>query len=200
MGEVVNVIVAFAVIVLIVRWATTNKEQPNSAASILGFRPRNVSDQMIDTVHSMFPNIPRPNIHYSLLRTGSVQVTSNLILEKGFLDAPPTAYFNLYPQQQQQQPQPIVQPPLSSNASSTSVKKADESLITRFKLESRIGESGDGTVNLEQAAGKATWEYSAEERERSLQERKAQMILAARKRWIERHQNSQTPIEGSSKS
>jgi hypothetical protein len=29
----------------------------------------------------------RPNIHYSLLRTGSVQVTSNAILEKGFLDA-----------------------------------------------------------------------------------------------------------------
>lgn len=35
----------------------------------------------------MFPNIPEPNVRYDLLRTGNVQVTSNKILEKGFLDA-----------------------------------------------------------------------------------------------------------------
>jgi coupling of ubiquitin conjugation to ER degradation protein 1 len=74
-----------------------------------------------------------------------------------------------------------VQASSTSNASSTAVKKADESLISRFKLESRIAESNSRAVNLEQAAGKATWESSAQEREKSLQERKAQMILAARK-------------------
>ena len=31
--------------------------------------------------------MPRANIHYDLLRTGSAEVTSNKILERGMLDA-----------------------------------------------------------------------------------------------------------------
>lgn len=199
MGEVVNVIVAFAVIVFIVRWATTNKEQPNSPASVLGFRPKNVNDEMIDTIHNMFPNIPRPNIHYSLLRTGSVQVTSNTILEKGFLDHPPPAYFTLYTQQQQPQPTTL-QPVNQRTASSTSVKKSEESLITRYKLESRLSSSVAGPGESGLAGGKAAWEPTAEAREKSLQERKAQMILAARKRWLEQQEQSQSQVTKSSKS
>lgn len=62
MGEVVNVLVAFAVIVFVVRWATsgashhtaarpttesgTGKEvDPNSPAALLGFKPKNVSPE-----------------------------------------------------------------------------------------------------------------------------------------------------------
>lgn len=43
--------------------------------------------RQITTVHAAFPDIPRPNIHYDLLRTGSAEVTSNKILERGVLDA-----------------------------------------------------------------------------------------------------------------
>jgi coupling of ubiquitin conjugation to ER degradation protein 1 len=66
MGEVLNVIVAFAVIVFAVRWATKGsphtssshlliltlalgKEQPNSPGVVLGFRPKNVTDEMVRT-------------------------------------------------------------------------------------------------------------------------------------------------------
>lgn len=66
MGEVLNVIVAFAVIVFAVRWATKGpphtmssrllgltlalgKEQPNSPSAVLGFRPKNVTDEMVRT-------------------------------------------------------------------------------------------------------------------------------------------------------
>ena len=65
MGEVLNVIVAFAVIVFAVRWATKGpphfseassprtdppflgKDQPNSPGATLGFRPKNVTDEMV---------------------------------------------------------------------------------------------------------------------------------------------------------
>jgi len=89
MGEVVNVLVAFAVIVFIVRWATSGKDTPTqqSPSTILGFRPKNVTPEMIETVHSMFPDIPTDNIRYDLLRTGSVEVTTNKLLERGFLPA-----------------------------------------------------------------------------------------------------------------
>ena len=36
----------------------------------------------------------------------------------------------------------------------------------------------------ELAGGKAAWEVTSEAREKSLQERKAQMILAARRCWL----------------
>lgn len=68
MSEVVNVVVAFAVIVFIVRWATRNSKRtlPRStknllqyfslggssdeairARNVLGFRPKTVTDQMV---------------------------------------------------------------------------------------------------------------------------------------------------------
>lgn len=66
MGEVVNVIVAFAVIVFIFRWATSSN--PNSGptpADTLGFRPKNVSQDMVDTIGNMFPDLPK-YVFYSL--------------------------------------------------------------------------------------------------------------------------------------
>jgi hypothetical protein len=55
-----------------------------------------------------------------------------------------------------------------------------DTLIARFGLESRLS-SGDSLPLLEQdAGGRAVWEDTAEKREASLRERKAQMILAAR--------------------
>jgi hypothetical protein len=125
MGEVLNVIVAFAVIVFAVRWATKGplhvlssrlppptlslgKEQSNSPGAALGFRPKHVTDEMVHIFQlthfnhtegrastgqfypcnvSRYPkvqltpriirpmlisDISRPNIHYSLLRTGNI--------------------------------------------------------------------------------------------------------------------------------
>ena len=78
-------------------------------AFLLGFfvSPANFPTQ-IETVTGMFPDLPKfvhplmksthmgedvtfvfhsANIHYDLLRTGSVELTTNKILERGFLDA-----------------------------------------------------------------------------------------------------------------
>ncbi|KAG1733885.1 uncharacterized protein EDB91DRAFT_1147797 [Suillus paluster] len=182
MSEVVNAIVAFAVIVIIFRWATSSSDHSNtrrSASSTLGFRPKNVTQEMVDQIHSMFPTIPQDNIRYDLLRTGSVEITSNKILERGYLDAPPPAYFTVYPRTEA--PPQARQVPQGQTTGLAPTPK--ENLIARYKLQDRVTTS---TLSPDDdlAFGKANWEDTSEKREASLQERKAQMILAARQRLL----------------
>ncbi|KAF8201119.1 hypothetical protein K438DRAFT_1716832 [Mycena galopus ATCC 62051] len=185
MGEVVNVVVAFAVIVLLFRWLTTSNDSSSerSAADTLGFRPKAVSQDMIDTISNMFPDIPPDNIRYDLLRTGSVELSSNKILERGFLDSPPPAYFTLYPRDTnaEQAARP------AGGAASTAVKAPKQSLIDRYNLQQRVAQQST-PIEEDQAGGKAVWEDSPEKREASLKERKAQMILAARQRMLAQQQ------------
>ncbi|KAJ3997586.1 hypothetical protein F5050DRAFT_1750612 [Lentinula boryana] len=186
MSEVVNVVVAFAVIVLIFRWATSNGPEGGtpSPADILGFRPKNVTEAMVDTIGNMFPDVPKDNIRYDLLRTGSVERTTNKILERGFLDAPPLSYFNLYPRTTT----PGAQGNSLNNAgSSSSAMKPKDTLISRYNLQSKLDDSPTlaalSEVN-EVGGGKAKWEDTPEKRETSLRERKEKMILAARQRML----------------
>jgi len=181
MGEVVNVLVAFAVIVFLFRWVTsTSDTTERSAADTLGFRPKTVTDDMITTISNMFPDIPADNIRFDLMRTGNIELTSNKILERGFLDAPSPAYYTLYPRDAQAT-SASGRPP-ATNATSTATKLKKDSLITRYNLQDRV--TKEEPVISESIGGKAVWEESAEKREASLRERKAQMILAARQRLL----------------
>ncbi|KZV76905.1 hypothetical protein PENSPDRAFT_645988 [Peniophora sp. CONT] len=189
MAEVVNVVVALVVIVFVVRWATQSggEDTPEQAAArSLKFKPKRVTPEMIDTVTSMFPDIPRANVHYDLLRTGSTEQTATKILERGFLDAPPPAYFTLYPSTNApaQPGRPAARPPIPT----TSSAKARETLIQRYKLEDKLDTTAPVT---EDAGGKAVWEDTAEKREASLRARKQQMILAARQRMLEQKQKAE---------
>lgn len=187
MGEVINVVVAFAVIVFIFRWLTTSNDSQSerSAADTLGFRPKPVSQDMIDTISNMFPDIPPDNIRYDLLRTGSVELSSNKILERGFLDPPPPAYFTLYPRDAN--PEPGARP--APGGATTTAVKPKPSLIERYNLQERAAQPGP-EMSDEQIGGKAVWEDSSEKREASLKERKAQMILAARQRMLAQQEKS----------
>jgi hypothetical protein len=55
-----------------------------------------------------------------------------------------------------------------------------DTLISRFGLESRLSSADTLPRSEQDAGGRAVWEDTAEKREASLRERKAQMILAAR--------------------
>lgn len=209
MGEVVNVLVAFAVIVFIFRWATASSDstERRSAADTLGFRPKPVTQDMIDTISNMFPDIPVDNVRYDLLRTGSVEQTSNKILERGFLDAPPPAYYTLFPHD--------ANPNTSSNSSANAGSHArsapgarsatpakqppKETLIARYQLEERVRNQEEVAMEGEWG-GKAAWEDSPEKREASLRERKAKMILSARQRLLEKQQQQKAPEVLSAKS
>ncbi|KAJ7750476.1 hypothetical protein DFH07DRAFT_827935 [Mycena maculata] len=189
MGEVINVVVAFAVIVFLFRWLTTSNvsSSERSAADTLGFRPKPVSQDMIDTISNMFPDIPPDNIRYDLLRTGSVELSSNKILERGFLDPPPPAYFTLYPREANAEQ--AARPAQAGAATSTAVKAPKKSLIDRYNLQDRVVQPGP-LISEEEVGGKAVWEDSSEKREASLKERKAQMILAARQRMLAQQQKN----------
>ncbi|KAI5822349.1 hypothetical protein K523DRAFT_422087 [Schizophyllum commune Tattone D] len=190
MGEVVNVLVAFAVIVVIFRWATSPGTDSQAASggapsphAVLGFRPKNVTQGMVDQVLAMFPDMPPDNVRFDLLRTGSVELTTNKILERGFLDPPSQAYYTLYPRQDQ----PAA--PSTTNAtaqSTTTARAAPKNLIARYNLEERLKKdaASEPAPTTADPGGKAPWEESAEKREASLRERKAQMILAARQRLL----------------
>ncbi|KAH9994607.1 hypothetical protein BJV77DRAFT_993691 [Russula vinacea] len=225
MGEVVNVVVAFAVIILILRWATTSSGDSTAeqaAARALRFRPKKVTPEMArlppllihpaelsDVGRNSNRNVPRhpkvrlvqhikgthvgedltfgfhsANIHYDLLRTGSVELTTNKILERGFLDVPPEAYFTLYPRQSGADvvPRPAGAPITARTTMAATQARPKETLISRYGLESRLP-NADVVPSLQQGGG-AVWEDTAEKREASLRERKAQMVLAARQRML----------------
>ena len=92
---------------------------------------------------------------------------------------PPPAYYTLYPRA----PEPTAPAqPAAANGNATagpSKAKKQDNLITRYDLEARTSATSL-SMDPEEAGRKAIWEDSAEKREASLRERKAQMILAAR--------------------
>ncbi|EJD48032.1 hypothetical protein AURDEDRAFT_102257 [Auricularia subglabra TFB-10046 SS5] len=187
-SELVNVLVAFAFIYLLVRWLSKggdNASRADSPTAILGFTPRKVTEDMIMTVHAAFPDIPRANIHYDLLKTGNAQVTSNKILERGVLDAPPASYFRAFPLAQDQ----TAQPAAGASGAVSSSPAPPPDLISRFHLEERVAKPVPEDAPAG-AGGSSAWETSAEKREASLRERKAQMILEARRRMAEKLQAS----------
>ncbi|KAH9475955.1 hypothetical protein JR316_0011520 [Psilocybe cubensis] len=220
MGEVVNVLVAFAVIVFLFRWATSSNDTPEQQTAInaLGFRPKKVTQDMVTTISNMFPDIPADNIRYDLLRTGSVEQTTNKILERGYLDAPPAAYHTLYPQTQAAAPvsAPATTSTNTSNtnlgagsASGSTSKKPAPSLIARYNLQDLVKETENGKgkavassgQDLEdpfKAGGKAVWEDTPEKREESLRQRKAQMVLAARQRFLSQQKEKEAAAAGKS--
>lgn len=55
-----------------------------------------------------------------------------------------------------------------------------ETLISRYGLESRLPNEDVVPSPQQDVGGRAVWEDTAEKREASLRERKAQMVLAAR--------------------
>ncbi|KAG7095178.1 hypothetical protein E1B28_005957 [Marasmius oreades] len=182
MAEIINVIVAFVVIIFIFRWATSGSNTDRTAADTLGFRPKNVSQEMLDTISNMFPDIPLDNIRYDLLRTGSVELTTNRILERGYLDAPPPSYYQLY----SREPTRPRSPANTNNA--PVLLKAKENLIERFDLQHLVDANTEPIPDSE-IGGRSVWEDTPEKREASLKERKAKMILAARQRMLAAQKN-----------
>lgn len=207
-ADIINVIIAVAVIYFVARWATGkpgNAEEAaaaNNVARTLGFKPRKATPDMIESVRSAFPDIPTANIHYHLLRSGSVETTVNTLLERGYLDAPPAAYFRAFPAT-------TTEPTTATGgASKPSASKSDskpQSLIQRFHLESKLNADpdtsvanwdgagpipaaakGKGRASVGSNTGASVWEATPEKRQESLQKRKEAMILAARKRMLEK--------------
>jgi coupling of ubiquitin conjugation to ER degradation protein 1 len=95
---------------------------------------------------------------------------------------PPDAYFTLYPRQfgADVVPRSPGAPTAMRTATASTQARPMETLISRYGLESRLPSVDVVPSSQQDAGGRAVWEDTAEKREASLRERKAQMILAAR--------------------
>ncbi|WWC87514.1 uncharacterized protein L201_002404 [Kwoniella dendrophila CBS 6074] len=211
MEDIIPTIIIIAAIYFLIRWFTGSKTGNSADGNIRGVTPA-----MVDTIHSAFPDIPIPNIIYSLSRTKSAQITSEIILERGILPAPPpnfsipAALLPVSSTTSSSSPStPTINTNNANNAKSSTNSK-NTSLIDRYNLTSRIPSSHKGKekeidsassisidsdksstspiseVVVPRTEEKGKWEDSREKRESGLKERKEKMILEARRRMLEK--------------
>lgn len=159
------------------------------------------TQEMVRAVKSMFPDIPEASIRYDLLHSGSAEVTCDRILQQGYLPVPPPGFSSpddevtdLTTTTDSPNHRPVAAAAaaaaqgesMSRDSASSSISP---SLIKRYHLENRLNESGTPAAEVKgKSAASSAWSSNVEEREQSLQERKAQMILQARKRMEERRE------------
>ncbi|WVF66811.1 hypothetical protein IAT40_001553 [Kwoniella sp. CBS 6097] len=140
MEDILPTLIIIGVVYLLVRWLSGSKSGNNAAEGGI----RGVTPAMVETVHSAFPDIPLPNIIYHLSRSRSAQTTSEVILERGFLPAPPPN-FNIPASLLPTTTTPIANPSAASTANSSNSKAATpvkaSSLIDRYNLSARLSTS-----------------------------------------------------------
>jgi coupling of ubiquitin conjugation to ER degradation protein 1 len=69
----------------------------------------------------------------------------------------------------------------------TALKKTEPDLIQRYNLADRLSEGDAGAGAGEEAAKAAEWSSSKTERQTALQKRREEMILAARRKMLEKN-------------
>ncbi|WVR04060.1 hypothetical protein IAU60_001059 [Kwoniella sp. DSM 27419] len=148
MEDIIPTLIIIGAVYLLVRWFTGSKSSPDTEGGIRGVTPA-----MVETVHSAFPNTPLPNIIYHLSRSRSVQATSEEILERGALPAPPPN-FNI--------PASLLPVSVPSNAPAAAPANAPvkspsgkpSSLIDRYNLSSRLSSSPRSPTREDKGKGK----------------------------------------------
>ncbi|KAH3669021.1 hypothetical protein WICMUC_005120 [Wickerhamomyces mucosus] len=122
---------------------------------------RPVTTDMIEVVQSLAPHLTVSQIRYDLQRTGSVQETVDRILSEGTLPFPAG-----------ETPRPAI---AEVDERNTVSKIKPENLLKRYGID-------ENQEIMPESSGSNTWANSADARSKTLQEKKAEMILRARKR------------------
>ncbi|KAJ3497566.1 hypothetical protein NLG97_g1806 [Lecanicillium saksenae] len=145
---------------------TSSQPTPRSPEAFL--RSREVA---VERIQQMFPQTDRRSILWDLQRNGgNIQSTTERILS-GRLEMPPVTF---------QPPPPPGQSASAHSAPPTrqAEKLSQPDLITRYNLKDKIDAESQPK---DDGKGKA-WSSNREERQASLQRRRDEMILAARKK------------------
>ncbi|KAI1450233.1 hypothetical protein F5Y02DRAFT_367985 [Annulohypoxylon stygium] len=127
----------------------------------------------VERIQQMFPQVDRRTILWDLHRNGgNIAATTERILS-GRLETPPLTF---------QPPPPPASPTPSSNAQAqppkAPPKPAEPDLITRYRLQDKVAANSEA----DSATKSKPWSSSRDERQASLQRRRDEMILAARKK------------------
>jgi len=186
MNDALQVAAALGILFVVGRWLFSSGGNDNANAGGQNVanhqRRRRYRNGDVEQVVSMFPQTSVAAARYDLERSGSLNVTIERALRDGYLTEPPAGYY----------PDLVVTASTSSIATLEAPKRstANEtpSLITRLGLQSRVEDDWDRPVDdIGKGKGKATsWANTAEDREKSLRERKAKMVLEARRKLLEK--------------
>ncbi|KAI1461384.1 hypothetical protein F4805DRAFT_413916 [Annulohypoxylon moriforme] len=127
----------------------------------------------VERIQQMFPQVDRRTILWDLHRNGgNIAATTERILS-GRLETPPVTF---------QPPPPPTSPTPSSTAQTQAFKAppkpAEPDLITRYRLQDKVSTDNEA----DSATKSKPWSSNRDERQASLQRRRDEMILAARKK------------------
>ncbi|KAH7160785.1 hypothetical protein EDB81DRAFT_325830 [Dactylonectria macrodidyma] len=163
----VAILVIFGLIIRYLFFGGPSPQQPSRSPEAF-LRSREIA---VGRIQQMFPQAERRSILWDLQRNGgNIQNTTERILA-GRLDTPPITF------------QPPPPPGGSANAATAALprqpdKPAQPDLITRYNLSGKVGTE---SMTEDDKKGKA-WSSNREERHASLQRRRDEMILAARRK------------------
>ncbi|KAI0014351.1 hypothetical protein F4779DRAFT_7110 [Xylariaceae sp. FL0662B] len=137
---------------------------PRDAQSALRAR-----EAAAERIQQMFPQVDRRTILWDLHRNGgNIAATTERILA-GRMETPPITY---------QPPPPPASPSPQTQPFKVPPKPTEPDLITRYKLQDKVGTE----TEPESATSPKAWSSNREERQASLQRRRDEMILAARRK------------------
>ncbi|EEQ85529.1 hypothetical protein RJZ56_004545 [Blastomyces dermatitidis] len=145
---------------------------------------RRVDPAHVEQLSQMFPQLDRRDIMWDLQQNGgSMAATTERVLSGRGLDAPPPSF---------QPPLPAPSAP-ATQANSTSrptPKQQAQDLISRYNLADKIKSESLQTVTSTSSGTiihqESAWSQNRTERQRLLQKRRDEMILAARRRLMEK--------------
>ncbi|CRG86826.1 autocrine motility factor receptor [Talaromyces islandicus] len=152
----------------VIRWFL-NRDSTDGANAAAQARGRIIDPAQVEQISQMFPQLNRRDIMWDLQRNGgSVAATTERILTGRGLDTPPPSY------------QPHIPQPASpaANPNPTPVSKSGaQDLISRYNLSNRLSEESEVSSKTDNG-----WSQNKNERQRLLQKRRDDMILAARRK------------------
>ncbi|KAJ5800770.1 uncharacterized protein N7518_002838 [Penicillium psychrosexuale] len=135
----------------------------------------------VEQIAQMFPQLNTRDIMWDLQRNGgSVAATTERVLTGRGLETPPPSF----------QP-PVAIPPtnIPMAQTATPVQKADaQDLISRYNLSAKV--ESPAIESEPEKPSKSSWSQNKEERQRILQKRRDDMILAARRKMMQKSQGN----------
>ncbi|KAB8227416.1 hypothetical protein ETB97_010545 [Aspergillus alliaceus] len=166
----------------VIRWFLKRDGDAGEGSGRSRARGNVVDPAQVEQISQMFPQLSTRDIMWDLQRNGgnAAATTERILTGRGLETAPPSF-----------QPQvaiPRASPPVTQAASTSATSKPeDQDLISRYNLNAKVASEGAETS---QSSSQSGWSQNKEERQRILQKRRDDMILAARKRMEQKVRES----------
>jgi len=167
----------------VIRWII-NRDSGSTATGSSRVRGRVIDPAQVDQISQMFPQLDRRDIMWDLQRNGgSIAATTERILTGRGLDTPPPSFQPIIPA-----PSPNAIPTQTNTQPPT--KHSPQDLISRYNLGSRLTSEDSTDTSDPSSSSESGWSQNRSERQRLLQKRRDDMILAARRKLQQKDQQS----------